>query len=198
MKDAEILSTFLELDPGAAKVADVMPLVFDACHVGVVLRAVLFVQVVVGVGAMFVASSLTDWLVRHAMLTGAALPATLSWLIVACTLKNGLARLPPGGQMVCGVLLGAVAGGAGCVFWPVPGWSSSRPGWRRQQPERCWPRSWCRPCRCAPRRARQPPQRRGSRSCRRASGRISCSIRSTVQLSWCVRSRRAQRHCWRI
>ena len=116
MKDAEILSTFLELDPGAAKVADVMPLVFDACHVGVVLRAVLFVQVVVGVGAMFVASSLTDWLVRYAMLTGAALPATLSWLIVACTLKNGLARLPPGGQMVCGVLLGAVAGGAGCLF----------------------------------------------------------------------------------
>ena len=116
MKDAEILSTFLELDPGAAKVANAVPLVFDACHVGVVLRAVLFVQVVVGVGAMFVAFSLTDWLMRYAMLTGAALPATLSWLIVACTLKNALARLPPGGQMVCGVLLGAVAGGAGCFL----------------------------------------------------------------------------------
>ena len=116
MKDAEILSTFLELDPGAAKGADALPLVFDACHVGVVLRAVLFVQVVVGVGAMFVAFSLPDWLIRYAMLTGATLPATLSWLIVACTLKNALARLPPIGQMVCGVLLGALAGGAGCFF----------------------------------------------------------------------------------
>ena len=116
MKDAEILSTFLELDPGAAKVADALPLVFDACHVGVVLRAVLFVQVVVGVGAMFVAPSITDWLLRYAMLTGASLPATLSWLIVACTLKNGLAGLPRSGQMLCGVVLGALAGGAGCAF----------------------------------------------------------------------------------
>lgn len=31
---------------------------FDACHVGVVLRAVLFVESVVGVGAMFGAASL--------------------------------------------------------------------------------------------------------------------------------------------
>ncbi len=116
MKDTEILSTFLELDPGAPKAADGVPLVFDACHVGVVLRAVLFVQVVVGVGAMFVSSSPTDWLIRNAMLTGATLPATLAWLIVACTLKTVLARWPVAGQMLGGVALGALAGAAGCAF----------------------------------------------------------------------------------
>ena len=35
---------------------------FDACHVGVVLRVVLFVQAVAGVGAMFSTSNALDWL----------------------------------------------------------------------------------------------------------------------------------------
>ena len=60
-----------------------------------VLRAVLFVEAVVAVGAMFGAAGL----VRLAgaawpSLTGGALPATLAWLIVACSLKKLLARLP--------------------------------------------------------------------------------------------------------
>lgn len=47
-------------------------LVFDACHLGVVLRAVLFVETVVGVGAMFVAETLYQWLATVALLTGGA------------------------------------------------------------------------------------------------------------------------------
>ena len=43
-------------------------LVFDACQVGVVLRAVLFVEVVVGVGAMYGASSPLQWLASLALL----------------------------------------------------------------------------------------------------------------------------------
>ena len=68
-------------------------LVFDACQVGVVLRAVLFVEVVVGVGAMYGASSPLQWLASLALLTGGALFSILVWLITACSLKTVLQRL---------------------------------------------------------------------------------------------------------
>jgi two-component system sensor histidine kinase AlgZ len=91
MKDSRILSTYQELHPmgGTLPLSD-MPalrypreLVFDTCKVGVVLRTVLFVQAVVVVGAMFGAHGLWDWMVQMAVLTGAALPATLAWLLAA-------------------------------------------------------------------------------------------------------------------
>mgnify|MGYP006147203931 CR=1 FL=1 len=56
MKDSQILSTFQE---GAAPVAQARParaLVFDACHVGVILRAVLYVETVMSVGAALTGS----------------------------------------------------------------------------------------------------------------------------------------------
>ena len=59
---------------------------FDACHVGVVLRAVLFVEAVVAVAAMFGAPRVLDWLLHFSLLTGGVLPATLAWLIAACVL----------------------------------------------------------------------------------------------------------------
>jgi len=90
------------------------PNMFDACHLGVVLRAVLFVESVVGVGVMFVASQPLDWLLRFSLLTGGVLPATLAWLIAACALKTRLARLKPAGQWLAGISLGAVAGLYGC------------------------------------------------------------------------------------
>lgn len=94
---------------GAARV-----LLFDACELGVVLRAVLFVQTVLAVGAMFGTKTASEWLAALALLTGGALPATLSWLIVACTAKNLLARLPTRGQYAAGALLGALAGLLAC------------------------------------------------------------------------------------
>jgi two-component system, LytTR family, sensor histidine kinase AlgZ len=114
MKDTQILSTFQELAPDAAAAAPVRVLIFDACHVGVVLRAVLFVETVVGVAALFGVASLADWLSRWSLLTGGALPATLVWLITACSLKKLLARLGSAAQQIAGVLLGAVAGLYGC------------------------------------------------------------------------------------
>jgi two-component system sensor histidine kinase AlgZ len=114
MKDTEILSTFHELDPHAGVVRSARVLVFDACQLGVVLRAVLFVELVMAVGALFGVASVLDWLLRLALLTGAALPATLVWLVVACALKHGLARLPTRAQVVAGILLGALAGLYGC------------------------------------------------------------------------------------
>jgi len=95
-------------------------MVFDACHAGVVLRAVLFVQMVVGVGAMFGAASFLDWATRLALATGGTLPGTLLWLIAACSLKKLLAPLPPAAQWAAGVGLGAVAGLYGCaMLWLV-------------------------------------------------------------------------------
>lgn len=120
MKDTQILSAFQDLPselPASAS-GSVRTLVFDACHVGVVLRAVLFVESVMAVAAMFGAVTFMDWLSGLSLLTGGALPATLVWLIAACSLKKILARLSPGAQQVAGIALGALAGLYGCgLLW---------------------------------------------------------------------------------
>ncbi len=129
MQDSQILSAFQEL--AAAPAAGTRPraraLIFDACQTGVILRAVLFVEGVMGVGAMFGAAGFMEWLARLAMLTGAALPATLAWLIVACSIKKLLARLPRQAQYVCGALLGALAGLYGCWLVAVVGYLGAVP-----------------------------------------------------------------------
>ena len=89
---------------------------FDACHVGVVLRAVMFVESVVGVGAMFGAAQPMDWLLRFSLLTGGALPATLAWLIAACGLKTRLHRLTPRVQWLA-LRWGLLPGFMAVVCW---------------------------------------------------------------------------------
>ena len=120
MKDTQILSAFAELaEPRTTRPA-ATALVFDACHVGVVLRAVCVVEAVVAVAAMFMAASPLEWLVRLSVLTGGALPATLLWLICACSLKVVLANLPSRTQYLAGAALGAVAGlFCAAVLWLV-------------------------------------------------------------------------------
>ncbi len=85
-------------------------LIFDACQVGVVLRTVLVVQVVLAVVVMFFETSLIGWGTKLAFITGGALPGTLLWLIVTCSLKHQLQRLPRTGQYAAGIGLGAGAG----------------------------------------------------------------------------------------
>ena len=102
-------------------------LVFDACQVGVVLRAVLFVELVMGVGALFGAQNPVQWLASLALLTGGALPATLVWLITACSLKTLLQRLSMVQQYVAGVLLGALAGAYACAMLALVGMAASPP-----------------------------------------------------------------------
>ena len=125
MNDTEILSAFHE--PAAAPVARVRP-VLDACQVGVALRAVLFVQAVLAVGAMFGTDSFMDWLTRLALLTGAALPATLLWLVSACALLRLLAAWAAPLQYGVGVALGALAGAAGSGLLAL-GEPLARPPW---------------------------------------------------------------------
>ncbi len=123
MKDTQILSAFHDMPPpaedsrpaGGASPVEV-GLVFDACQTGVVLRAVLFVEVCVGVGVAFGTNDAVDWVVRLAMVTGGALPATLSWLLLACLSKRVLARMPPVAQYALAVGMGVVAGWYGCAM----------------------------------------------------------------------------------
>jgi len=96
-------------------------IVFDACNVGVVLRAVLFAEAVVGVCAMFMVTGFVDWLLRFSLLTGGVLPATLSWLIAACAFKNPLARLATPVQWAAGIGMGALAGVYGCGLLALMG-----------------------------------------------------------------------------
>ncbi len=88
MHDTQILSTFQDLPPVQPADARASALVFDACQLGVVLRAVLFVALGVAVAAMFVATTPWDWVLRLSLITGGALPATLAWLLSACVAKR--------------------------------------------------------------------------------------------------------------
>ena len=133
MQNKQILSTQpLELETAPARPRPRAPvqraLVFDACHVGVVLRAVLFVEIVRGVGAMYGASTLLEWRARVSLLTGGALPATLVWLIAACSLKTLLQRLGTNGQFAAGVVLGALAGLYACAMLTLVG-VAEQPPW---------------------------------------------------------------------
>lgn len=127
MKDTQILSAFHELpaEPGPRSLPTA-PL-YDACQVGVALRAVLFVEAAVAVGALFGTDHPLDWLLRLALLTGSALPATVFWLVVACLLKRPLARLPRPAQYGAGIALGALAGLYGCGMLVLAGLLSPAP-----------------------------------------------------------------------
>ena len=121
MKDTQILSTFQEWPPEpVAPAAPPAPL-FNACQVGVALRAVLFVELVVAVAALFGTSNFFDWLIRLSLYTGGALPATVIWLVVACAARRPLLRLPSQGQYVAAIVLGALSGLYGCGLLVMSG-----------------------------------------------------------------------------
>jgi two-component system, LytTR family, sensor histidine kinase AlgZ len=95
--------------------------VFDVCHVGVVLRAVLFVNAVVAVGALFAANGFAAWLSMLTVGCAVALPGVLLWLMVACALKGRLARWPLPVQWGTALALGAACGVLGWMLGVVTG-----------------------------------------------------------------------------
>ena len=132
MKDTQILSAFHDMAPPTddrPAGATVVPagLVFDACQTGVVLRAVLFVEVCAGVGVAFSANDTLDWVVRLALVTGGCLPATVTWLLVACLTKRLVAHLVPLLQYTVAVAMGALAGLYGCAMLVLAGLIQSPP-----------------------------------------------------------------------
>ena len=128
MKDSQILSTFPETSaPRPAVARPGQTWVLDACHVGVVLRAVLVVQAVMAIGAMFVSAHVWDWINLLAVQAGSSLPATLAWLLAACSLKRVLGRQPVALQIAAGMALGALAGAYGCAVLVWVGLAPSAP-----------------------------------------------------------------------
>lgn len=127
MKDSQILSGFQDLtgvsDTQAPQASAGKVPVFDACQLGVVLRAVLFVQTATGVAAMYGATGFMEWVGRFSLFTGAAMPATLIWLLLGCALRHAFARWELRWQYLAGIALGALAGLLGCaVLWAAGLW----------------------------------------------------------------------------
>lgn len=85
-------------------------LIFDACHLGVVLRAVLGVELVLALAALYQGANGWEWLLQMAWLTSGGLPGTLVWLLMACSLKRVLHRMEGPHQYAIGIVLGMVAG----------------------------------------------------------------------------------------
>jgi two-component system, LytTR family, sensor histidine kinase AlgZ len=98
-----------------------LPLLFDVCHVGVVLRAVLCVTLVVSAGCLFAAGSFASWLALAAIGMAVSLPAVVFWLVSACTLKTQLQRLPLAGQWLAALALGALSGAFGWSLGLITG-----------------------------------------------------------------------------
>lgn len=89
---------------------------FDVCHVGTVLRALLFVEVVLGLGVLFVAEGVADGAQRLALGSGVVVPAVMLWLGAMCSLRGALTHLGPARQWAVAGLLGAAAGSIGWVL----------------------------------------------------------------------------------
>ncbi len=96
-------------------------LLFDVCHVGVVLRAVLFVHAVMAIGMLFPAADAVGWFGAVAGGSAVALPAVLSWLVAVCLLKHPLERLAPAAQWLAAVALGSASGVLGWALGWVGG-----------------------------------------------------------------------------
>lgn len=95
--------------------------VFNVCHVGVVLRALLLLHGVLAVGVMFSAASFTAWLTQLAMVTILALPCMLLWLLLACALRRPLSALSRPGQWAAAAGLGALCAGSGWALGQFTG-----------------------------------------------------------------------------
>lgn len=129
MEDTQILSAFHEpVTEPAGRPAE-PALLFDACQVGVVLRAVLFVEAAAGVVLAYTATSLREWLIHLSLVTGGALPATLVWLLVTCLAKRWLARSPARVQYGLALLLGGLSGAYGCAVLWYSGLLETAPWW---------------------------------------------------------------------
>jgi two-component system, LytTR family, sensor histidine kinase AlgZ len=81
---------------------------FDVCHVGVVLRALLFVHGAMAIGMVFSATSFAMWLALVAAGSSVALPAVLAWLLALCALKRLLVAAPLPLQWVAAIAFGAL------------------------------------------------------------------------------------------
>jgi len=103
---------------------------FDACHVGVVLRALLVVQLVLAVGLLFDNATWAGWISAYAAGSTASVTAVLLWLTLACAGKRLFDRMAPGGQWAVAVALGAAcATGGAALAWLLAGGGLAPTAW---------------------------------------------------------------------
>lgn len=119
-QDSIQLSTLLGFAPTDVPELDAAPLLnpsrqFDVCHVGLVMRAVLGVQILLALGSALVAENMAQWLQLGALGTVVTLFGVLAWLLALCAGKRWLPRLGEPAQW--GLLTGL---GAACALM---GWS---------------------------------------------------------------------------
>lgn len=115
------LTSILGFEPTTPEPDTLAPLfdperMFDVCHVGLVLRAVLGVQVLLGLGLSLAAQNFAQWVEMLASGTVVSLTAVLLWLLLVCAAKRPLARLAESWQWLGLSVLGAGCGLAGWQF----------------------------------------------------------------------------------
>jgi len=93
--------------------------VFELCHVGVVLRALLGVQGLLALLLGTLARRPSDWLESFMEASAVSVPALMAWLLVVCGLHLRLAAWP-----MLRVRLALMALGALCAW--VPWWLGAR------------------------------------------------------------------------
>jgi two-component system, LytTR family, sensor histidine kinase AlgZ len=81
---------------------------FDVCHVGLVLRVVLGVQVLLGLGTALLARDAVQWLTLTANGTVVTMFAALSWLLLVCAGKRLWPQLAESLQWLALMALGAI------------------------------------------------------------------------------------------
>ncbi|MDO4723631.1 MAG: histidine kinase [Comamonadaceae bacterium] len=96
-------------------------LLFDACHMGVVLRALLLTELPLALALLFGADDLQQWLGHFALLTGIVFPPLLLWLLLACWLKHWLDRQVPSVQWAYALLTGWCCGLLAFSLYAMPG-----------------------------------------------------------------------------
>ncbi|MCZ8075426.1 MAG: histidine kinase [Paucibacter sp.] len=116
--DTTSLTSILGLPTQPAEETEVLPLfdperVFDVCHVGLVLRAVLGVQGLLALGLALAARHLEEWMGWVASGTVVTLSAVLLWLLLVCAGKRLLAQLSEPWQWASLLGLGALCSSAG-------------------------------------------------------------------------------------
>jgi two-component system sensor histidine kinase AlgZ len=111
--DSSQLSSLLGLGPSPAEVEEASASlfdparVFDVCHVGLVLRAVLGVQMLLALGLALAAQGVAQWMFWMASGTVVSLTAVLLWLLLLCAGKRALAALAEPLQWLLVLALGA-------------------------------------------------------------------------------------------
>lgn len=86
---------------------------FDVCHVGLVLRAVLSMQLVLSLGLAMTSETAAQWVWAMGGASVATLSGVLAWLLIVCASKRMLARLPEWAQWTLPIGLGALCAHGG-------------------------------------------------------------------------------------